>query len=214
MSYTVGLSHPPPSARTQREPEEREQREQTYPALLTAAPPTKGQPMKIDAYIRVSAVRGRSGETFISPQVQEDRIRAWATANGHEVIAAHHELDVSGGKMDRPLLNEAMARIEGGETEGIVVYRLDRFGRTLVGSLDLIDRIRNAGALFASVSDSFDITTETGRLVLNIMLSIAQYERERIGTNWRKARTRAVGRGLHISGTLPVRLPARRGWPT
>jgi DNA invertase Pin-like site-specific DNA recombinase len=160
--------------------------------------------MKIDAYIRVSSVRGRSGETFISPDVQEDRIRSWATANGHEVIAAHRELDESGGKMDRPLLNEAMARIDSGETQGLVVYRLDRFGRTLVGSLDLIDRIRNAGALFASVSDSFDITTETGRLVLNIMLSIAQYERERIGANWREARTRAVSRGVHIAARPPI----------
>lgn len=159
--------------------------------------------MKVDAYIRVSQVRGRSGETFISPQVQEERIRAWAAAHGHEVIAAYRELDVSGGSMDRPLMNEVMARVDAGESEGIVVYRLDRFGRTLVGALELIERIRDRGALFASVSDSFDITTETGRLVLNIMLSIAQYERERIAINWREARARAVARGVHISAYRP-----------
>src|SRR5262249_52920439 len=114
---------------------------------------------RLDAYIRVSQVRGREGDSFISPQVQEERIRAWAAAHGHEIVAAHHELDVSGGTMNRPLLNEVMARIDAGDTEGVVVYRLDRFGRTLRGALELIDRIQQQEALFASVSDGFDITT-------------------------------------------------------
>jgi DNA invertase Pin-like site-specific DNA recombinase len=166
--------------------------------------------MKIDAYIRVSQVGGRSGETFISPEVQEERIRAWCAAHGHEISEAGpdngvwREMDVSGGKMDRKKLNEIMRRIESGESEGIVVYRLDRFGRTLVGALQIIDRISKTGALFASVSDSFDITTPTGKVVLRIMLSLAEFELDRIRENWREARTRAVGRGVHISGRCPT----------
>jgi site-specific DNA recombinase len=159
--------------------------------------------LRLDAYIRVSEVRGREGDSFISPKVQEERIRAWAAATGHEIVAAHHELDVSGGKMDRPKLNEVMRRIDARETEGVVVYRLDRFGRTLIGTLQLIERIHAQGALFASVSDGFDITTETGRLVLRIMLSIAQFELERVSANWRESRTQAVARGIHISGQVP-----------
>jgi DNA invertase Pin-like site-specific DNA recombinase len=158
---------------------------------------------RLDAYIRVSSVKGREGDSFISTEVQEERIRAWAVAHGHEIVEAFHELDVSGGTMDRPMLNEVMARIGSGETEGVVVYRLDRFGRTLVGALELIDRIRQQEALFASVSDGFDITTETGRLVLNILLSIAQFERERIKENWLTAKTKAVGRGIHVSASVP-----------
>lgn len=153
---------------------------------------------RLDAYIRVSSVAGREGERFISPKEQEERIRAWATANGHEIIAAHHELDVSGGSMDRPLLNEVMRRIDAGETEGVVVLKLDRFGRTLVGSLQLIEHIHERGALFASVSDGFDITTETGRLVLRILLSLAQYELERIRAQWRSSRAQALKRGWHL----------------
>jgi DNA invertase Pin-like site-specific DNA recombinase len=159
--------------------------------------------MKLDAYIRVSQVRGREGDSFISPDVQEERIRAWANMQGHEIAVAHRELDVSGGKMDRPLLNEVMRRIDAGETEGVVVHRLDRFGRTLVGAIQLIEHIRDRGALFASVSDNFDITTPTGELVLNILLSLAQFELRRIKENWSTARRRAVGRGIHVAGATP-----------
>ena len=64
---------------------------------------------RLDGYVRVSQVGKRGGESFISPQdLQEDRIRAWAEANGHEIIQVFPELDVSGGKMDRPKLNEVM----------------------------------------------------------------------------------------------------------
>lgn len=159
---------------------------------------------RLDAYIRVSQVAGRSGENFISPDVQEERIRAWAGIHGHEILEAFRELDVSGAKMDRPLLNEIMRRIDAGETEGVVVYRLDRFGRTLVGALQLIQHIRDEGALFASVSDNFDITTPTGELVLNVLLSLAQFELSRIRENWSEARRRAVERGIHVSAFTPV----------
>ena len=73
-----------------------------------------------------------------------------------------------------------MRRVEAGETGGIVVVKLDRFGRTLVDSLALIARIEAAGGTFASVQDGFDLSTDTGRLVLRIMLSLAEWELDRI----------------------------------
>src|SRR3954451_24339822 len=157
----------------------------------------------LDAYVRVSHVRGRSGDSVMSPAVQADRIAAWATAHGHRIAKLHEELDVSGSTVDRPKLNEVMRRIEAGETGGIVVFKLDRFGRTLVDSLGLIERIERAGGTFASVSDGFDLSTETGRLVLRIMLSLAEFELDRIRANWRDARERAVARGIHMTALVP-----------
>jgi hypothetical protein len=93
-----------------------------------------------------------------------------------------------------------MRRIEAGETGGVVVAYLSRFGRTLVGTLELIQRIDKADGLFASVADQFDISTPNGRLVLNLMLSIAQYELERTSAQWDSAKQRAVERNLHIGG--------------
>ena len=108
-----------------------------------------------------------------------------------------------------------MRRIEDRETGGVVVFKLGRFGRTLVDSLGLIDRIEKADASFASVSDGFDLTTETGRLVLRIMLSLAEFELERIRANWDEARARAVRRGVRAvwrSSRSATRARTTGGW--
>src|SRR4051812_23772400 len=120
-----------------------------------AAAPASPAPLALDAYVRVSSVRGRGGDSFISPAVQRDRIAAWAQAHGYRIAKVHEELDVSGATTDRPKLNEVMRRIETRETDGVVVFKLDRFGRTLIDSLALIDRIRAAGGTFASVLENF-----------------------------------------------------------
>src|SRR3954454_2926739 len=78
----------------------------------------------LDAYVRVSAVRGRAGQSFISPDVQRERIEAWAAAHDHRIARTWEELDVSGSTVDRPKLNEIMRRIEAKETGGIVVFKL------------------------------------------------------------------------------------------
>lgn len=158
---------------------------------------------RIDGYVRVSEVKGREGDSFISPQSQEDRIRSWAKHNGCEVATVHVELDQSGAKADRPKLMDAIARIERGDTNGLVVARLDRLGRSLVDGLGFIDRIQKAGGTFASVNDGFDLTTDTGRLVLRIMLSLAEFELERIRGTFDDARARAVARGIHLSPVPP-----------
>jgi DNA invertase Pin-like site-specific DNA recombinase len=158
---------------------------------------------RLDAYVRVSSLAGREGDSFISPKVQEERIRAWATANGHEIVETFPEIDVSGGSMNRPKLNEVMRRIDSGESDGVVVYNLSRFARTWIGTMELIQRINQRGALFASVSDGFDITTITGRMVFGILLSISVSERERIQENWNTAKTEAVKRGIHIASITP-----------
>src|SRR5437867_2921139 len=86
-----------------------------------------GPMLPLDGYVRVSRVGKREGDGFISPKVQEDAIREWAKRNGVRVEMQPHELNVSGGKMDRPVFNTIMRRIASGESGGFVVYKLDRF---------------------------------------------------------------------------------------
>src|SRR5262245_33006464 len=112
--------------------------------------------MALDAYVRVSDVRGRKGESFISPSVQREQIAAWASARGVEIGETLTELDESGARADRPLLIEAIERIEAGRSEGLVVAKLDRFGRSLTDGLSAIARIERAGGTFVSVQDGFD----------------------------------------------------------
>jgi DNA invertase Pin-like site-specific DNA recombinase len=157
----------------------------------------------LDGYIRVSQVRGRQGDSFISPAVQKDRIGSWARAYGHSIAQYHEELDESGGRADRPKLLHAIERVESGELDGLVVAKLDRFARSLIDGLRLIDRIESAGGTFVSVDDGFDLTTDTGRLVLKLMLSLAEFELDRTRSNWNDAKAQAVARGIHISALAP-----------
>jgi hypothetical protein len=69
-----------------------------------------------DGYIRVSRVAGREGEAFISPDVQRKKIEAWADLHGVQIVEWWEELDQSGGKRDRPMFQQALARCDAGET--------------------------------------------------------------------------------------------------
>ena len=160
--------------------------------------------MVVDGYVRVSQLRGREGESFISPVIQGEQIRAWAAIRGAQVGRVFEELDVSGARADRPLLEEALARIESGASDGLVVAKLDRFGRSLIHSLAAVERIHAAGGTFVSVQDGFDLSTDHGRLVLRMMLSWAEWELDRIRAGWRTARARAVERGVHMGGRPPA----------
>src|SRR4051812_34175108 len=160
--------------------------------------------MVVDGYIRVSRVKGRSGPRFISPLEQRDQIKAWARMHGATIAETFEELDQSGGRADRPLLMRSLERVEAGLTNGVVVAHLDRFGRSLVHGLEAIERIRRAGGVFVSVADGFDIRTPTGKLVLRLMLSMAEFDLDRIRENHAAARARAIARGAHLAPHVPI----------
>src|ERR1700679_2733495 len=111
-------------------------------ATQSATPTT----LHLDAYIRVSKVAGRSGESFISPDVQRERIESWAKAHGHVLSWHEPELDVSGGTMNRPVFDLIMERVRAGQTNGVIVAKLDRFARTLVGALSILEEFERQGA--------------------------------------------------------------------
>lgn len=157
----------------------------------------------LDIYVRVSDTRGRAGESFISPEEQEDRCRAAIASRGLEAGEVFREMDVSGGHMERPELAKARKRVEAGVSGGIVVARIDRFGRTVARALDAIDEIDKAGGVVITAEGDFDTSTATGELVLNMMLTLAQFELRRIRENWGAAQRRAVERGVHISRHVP-----------
>jgi site-specific DNA recombinase len=158
----------------------------------------------LDAYIRVSKVAGRAGESFISPSVQRERIESWAALHGTELVWHEPELDVSGGRMDRPVFEKIMARVRAGETGGVVVAKLDRFARTLVGALGVLEEFERQGAVLVSVADNIDLSTPMGKAFLRILLVFAELERDRISESWLTATSNAVDRGIHIAKFTPV----------
>lgn len=160
--------------------------------------------MGYDGYIRVSRVGGRAGDSFISPDVQRERINAWAISTGNVIEAWHEDFDQSGGKTKRPGLNSAMERCREGQSNGIVVAKIDRFARSLVGALELIRELEDVGAEFVSVAEGIDSTTPAGKMMQRLMLVLAEFELDRIRDSWRDARQRAVARGIHISSAIPA----------
>ncbi|HZA59371.1 MAG TPA: recombinase family protein, partial [Solirubrobacterales bacterium] len=100
--------------------------------------------MNLDAYIRVSRVAGREGEAFISPKVQRERIESWADGHGHTIGRWFEDLDQPGSRLERPGLTEIMSRVEARESAGVIVAKLDRFGRSVVHLARLIERLREA----------------------------------------------------------------------
>jgi DNA invertase Pin-like site-specific DNA recombinase len=152
----------------------------------------------LDVYVRVSRVGGREGDSFISPELQEEKCRALATARGLQVGEVFTDLDRSGGKMDRPAFKQVLARIEGGESGGVIVARIDRFARTLIGGLQAVENIEQVDGVVLTADGEFDTSTATGELVLRIMLSLAAFELRRIREGWKDAQNRAKARGVHI----------------
>lgn len=160
--------------------------------------------MRLDGYVRISRVGGREGDTFISPDVQRTRIAQWAALRGAQIIAWHEDLDQSGGKMQRPGLDEALERVRHGATDGIVVAKLDRFARTLIGALETIARIDEAGGQVVSVDEGIDPSTPAGKAMQRLVLVFAEWQLDVIREQWKVARQRAVQRGVHVASRVPT----------
>jgi DNA invertase Pin-like site-specific DNA recombinase len=173
---------------------------------------------RVDGYIRVSRVGKRTGERFMSPDLQRDAILAWADGRRDvEVMRVFEELDESGRRADRPLLMEAIRRIEAGDTDGLVVWRVSRFGRSLLDGLSTIERVREVGGTFYAVADGLDTGTDAGRLVLRILLSVAQRDVEQMTLMWAMVKERAIHRAstpTTWSRSATARRPAGGCGPT
>jgi DNA invertase Pin-like site-specific DNA recombinase len=108
---------------------------------------------------------------------------------------------VSGAKTDRPGLNEMLEFAREGDT--IVVWRLDRLGRSLRHLVDLVEQLNGRGVGLRSITEGIDTTTTSGRLFFNIIASLAQFERELIRERSLAGRESARKRGV-IGGRKAV----------
>jgi len=165
----------------------------------------------LDAYIRVSQVGGRSGESYQTKRQQRQQIEAYIAAKNAdpnspriEIARWHEEEDESGGDYDRPMFQEALARVEANETGGIIVAKLDRFARSVVDANVAASRINDAGGQLVACAELIDTTSYMGRFVFNIFTAIAELELARFTEQWRNSRTDAVERGIHCCAIAPT----------
>jgi DNA invertase Pin-like site-specific DNA recombinase len=158
----------------------------------------------------VSRVGDRE-ETLISPELQAERIQGYAAARGLSVEMLDPELDVSGARTSRPILDRAIDDIAEGRYAGLIVAQLDRLSRmAVVDALKIIERIEGYGGQVISVAENFDAGTPEGNLSRTLMLSIGAMQRDRYSAQFSDAKKQALERGLLVGSQVPFGYQVKR----
>ena len=160
-------------------------------------------PLRCAVYCRLSVER--PDQELGSIEVQRERCSAYiASQEGWAELPTRYDDDgFSGGTTERPALKRLLADIHAGKIDRVVTHRLDRISRSMIDFLQLMETFERNGASLVSVTQQFDTSTAWGRMVLNILMGFAQFEREMISERTRDKMTAARRRGKWTGG-IPV----------
>lgn len=136
-----------------------------------------------------------AGENYIASQVHEN----WRLISKH-----YDDGGFSGGNMNRPALKELFADIEAGLIDMVVVYKIDRLSRSLFDFSKIVELFEKHNVSFVSVTQSFNTSNSSGKLMLNILLSFAQFERELSGERIRDKFAASLKKGMWMGGVPPL----------
>ncbi len=127
-------------------------------------------------YIRKSVVHDPA--RMLSPEMQEAAIRKLAAANGDDDVVILSDLDVSGrkGRSRRPGWDELLRAVEDGECKSVYAYSLSRFARSVSQLADFFELSERQGVKVRVDRDHIDTSTATGKLIGNVLASLAQFE--------------------------------------
>jgi site-specific DNA recombinase len=150
-------------------------------------------------YTRKSSEEGLEQE-FNSLDAQRESGESYVASQRHDgwvcLPDRYDDGGYTGGNMDRPALRRLLADVESGKVDCVVTYKVDRLSRSLLDFARMMGRFEEHGVAFVSVTQQFNSATSMGRLVLNVLLSFAQFEREIISERTRDkiAATRRKGK--------------------
>lgn len=154
--------------------------------------------MKAVGYIRVSTEE--QATQGVSLDAQKAKLEAYAGLYDIELVDIIIDAGQSAKSLDRPGLRQALEMLDSGEVEAMVIVKLDRLTRS-VKDLDwLLENYFADKYSLMSVSEQVDTRTASGRLVLNVLMSVAQWERETIGERTSAALQHKKSQGEHIGG--------------
>lgn len=165
---------------------------------------TNRQIRRVAAYVRVSTGRQDGA-------MQLEDIKKLAEARGWEIVATVEE-KASGAKL-RPARQRLIAEAKAGAYDAIMVWKLDRWGRSTVDLLSTIEELDASGVSFISVTDSIDLSTPQGRLMVALLSAFSEFERslikERVRTGVHHAQRHGTksGRAIGRPATSAERAP-------
>ena len=157
-------------------------------------------------YTRKSTEEGLEQE-FNSLDAQRESAEAFVRSQTHEgwtcLPDRYDDGGFTGGNMERPALRRLLVDIQAGKIDAVICYKVDRLSRSLLDFARMMETFDKHGVSFVSITQQFNSATSMGRLVLNVLLSFAQFEREIIAerTRDKMAATRRKGKW---SGGTPV----------
>jgi DNA invertase Pin-like site-specific DNA recombinase len=125
-------------------------------------------------YARVSTNNGQN------PDMQLEEVRAYCKRRDWEIAGEFVDAGISGSREHRPALDRLLASCRKRSVDAVVVYRDDRFARSLRQLVNALEDFRALGIEFVSLHEGVDTSTPNGRLVFGIFASIAEFERELI----------------------------------
>ncbi len=167
------------------------------------APPT----LRCAIYTRKSSEEGLE-QSFNSLDAQREACAAYELSQASEgwtKLSGHYDDGgYSGGNIERPGLQALLADIAAGKVDIVVVYKIDRLTRSLADFARIVEVFEKAGVSFVSVTQSFNTTSSMGRLMLNVLLSFAQFEREVTGERIRDKIAASKAKGLWMGGNPPL----------
>ncbi|MGQ7829793.1 recombinase family protein [Altererythrobacter sp. Z27] len=166
-----------------------------------------GVKVRCAIYTRKSTEEGLEQE-FNSLDAQFEACAAYVMSQRHEgweiVKERYDDGGFSGGTMERPGLQRLLADVAAGKVQVIVLYKIDRLTRSLSDFSRIVEVLDEASASFVSVTQSFNTTTSMGRLMLNVLLSFAQFEREVTGERIRDKIAASKKKGMWMGGPVPL----------
>src|SRR3974377_1137113 len=176
--------------------------------------PTRCKPVRCAIYTRGSPHQGLD-QDFTSLDAQYEAASAYIKSQAHAgwslIRSKYDDGGYSGGSTDRPNLQRLLDDVRARKIDVIVVYKVDRLTRSLADFAKLVELFDAHDVSFVSVTQQFNTATSMGRLILNVLLSFAQFEREVTSERIRDKIAASKRKGLWVGGPLPLGYELKAG---
>lgn len=139
---------------------------------------------RVIIYVRISDIRGRE-DTLISDEVQIAEAMRLVKREGFEVVDIIKDMGKSGRTSAKRAIGSIISRVEAGEADGVVVWKISRWGRNTLDSLLNLGELQAVGGFLASATENLDeIDTPAGKFQLTLFLAVAQMLSDEVAKTW------------------------------